>query len=260
MDPLTVAAGADSIALLEFWLLVAAAPLIGSFLGVVILRLPAGETIVWGNSRCEHCRAVLSPRDLVPLVSWLIARGRCRRCGQALGWFYPAVELAALAIAIVAAMVDRGGRAWLDAGLGWWLLTAGWIDLRTWLLPDVLILPLIVLGLVEAWWLAPGYVVDRAAGALLGYFMLWGIAWLYRRLRGRDGLGLGDAKLLAAAGAWVGAMGLSSVVLIGAVTALIAAGGLMASGMRLDRYSALPFGPFLALGTWLVWLFGPLRW
>jgi leader peptidase (prepilin peptidase)/N-methyltransferase len=161
---------------------------------------------------------------------------------------------------MMSVVVDRGGKAWLDAVLGWWLLTAGWIDLRTWLLPDVVILPLIALGLAEAWLLASAGVIDRSTGAVSGYLALWAIAWLYRRLRGRDGLGLGDAKLLAAAGAWVGASALPSVVFVGAAAALAAAGGLMASGTRLDRYSALPFGPFLALSTWLIWLFGPLRW
>jgi leader peptidase (prepilin peptidase) / N-methyltransferase len=260
MDLPTFSAVPYSTASLEFWGLLAAAPMIGSFIGVVIRRLPETAAIVWDRSRCEHCHAVLAPRDLVPLLSWFVARGRCRRCGATLDWFYPAVELAAVLIALISVVVDRGGKACLDAGLGWWLLAAGWIDLRTWLLPDMLTLPLIVFGLVEASLLAPGGLIGRATGAALGYLGLWTIALLYRGLRGRDGLGRGDAKLLAAAGAWVGASALPSVLLIGAAAALLAAGGLMACGTRLDRFSALPFGPFLALAAWLVWLFGPLRW
>jgi leader peptidase (prepilin peptidase)/N-methyltransferase len=93
---------------------------------------------------------------------------------------------------------------------------------------------------------------------MCGYLLLWAVAWVYRRLRGRDGLGLGDAKLLAAAGAWVGAGGLPSVLAGAAIAALAAAGGMMLAGRRLDRHTALPFGPFLAAATWLVWLFGPI--
>jgi leader peptidase (prepilin peptidase)/N-methyltransferase len=201
---------------------------------------------------------VLTVRDLVPLASWLTLRGRCRHCGAWIGWFYPAVELAALAIAVVSVTVTRGYDAWVAAALGWWLLALGWIDWRRFILPDALTLPLIVLGLAAAWGLAPDELWDRLAGAVCGYLLLWGVAWLYRRLRGRDGLGLGDAKLLAAAGAWVGAGGLPSVLAGAAIAALAAAGGMMLAGRRLDRHTALPFGPFLAAATWLVWLFGPI--
>lgn len=223
---------------------------------MVIRRLPEARPIAWGRSRCEACGAALAPRDLVPLASWLMQRGRCRHCGAGLDRFYPAVELAALAIAIVAVLRARGGLAWLDAGLGWWLLALGWIDLRRWLLPDALTLPLIGLGLFAAWWLAPGRLLDRMLGAALGYLLLWAVAVLYRRLRGRDGLGLGDAKLFAGAGAWVGAEGLPAVLAGGALAALAAAGVLRLGGTRLDRFTALPFGPFLCAATWAVWLCG----
>jgi leader peptidase (prepilin peptidase)/N-methyltransferase len=242
------------------WALITAAPAIGSFVGVIIYRLPQATPIAWGRSRCEHCHAVLAPRDLVPLISWFVARGRCRQCGHPLGWFYPAVETAALVIAVVSVIVDRGEEAWLDAVLGWWLLTLSWIDLRAWILPDMLTLPLVVLGLAATWWFLPGELIDHSVGAALGYLGSWAIALLYRHLRGREGLGLGDAKLLAAAGAWVGVSGLPSVVAGGAGMGLVAAGGLMLAGVRLDRHSALPFGPFLSLVAWLVWLFGPIGW
>jgi leader peptidase (prepilin peptidase)/N-methyltransferase len=240
------------------WGLVVAAPFIGSFVGVLIDRLPARRPLVWARSRCGHCDAVLAPRDLVPLASWLATRGRCRHCGVRVGWFYPAVEVAALGIAIVSLTADRGLDAWVDAALGWWLLALAWIDWRHLILPDLLTLPLIALGLAAAWVLAPGELWDRVAGAACGYLGLWLVAWAYRRLRGREGLGLGDAKLLAAAGGWVGASGLPSVLAGAAIAGLATAGGLMATGTRLDRHSALPFGPFLAAATWLVWLLGPI--
>jgi leader peptidase (prepilin peptidase) / N-methyltransferase len=240
------------------WYLVAVALLVGSFAGVVIDRLPEGVTVATGRSQCAHCGSALTALDLVPLASWLAGRGHCRHCGAWIGWFYPAIELVALAIAVLSLRVDRGFDAWVDAALGWWLLTLAWIDWRHQILPDVLTLPLIVLGLAIAGVLEPERLWDPLIGTVAGYGALWGIAWLYRRLRGREGLGLGDAKLLAAAGAWVGVTGLPSVVAGAAVAALAAAGVMMLAGRRLDRYSALPFGPFLATATWLVWLFGPI--
>jgi leader peptidase (prepilin peptidase)/N-methyltransferase len=157
---------------------------------------------------------------------------------------------------LVAVLIDGGQGAWLDCFLGWWLLTLGWIDSRCWLLPDVLTLPLVIAGLAAAALFDPDQLADRALGAALGYLSLLAVAALYRRLRGRDGLGRGDAKLLAASGAWLGASALPQVILFAALSALAAAGCLWFAGMRLRAHSALPFGPFLALATWLLWLFG----
>jgi leader peptidase (prepilin peptidase)/N-methyltransferase len=112
------------------WALLLAAPIVGSFLGVLIRRLPEKRPIVWARSACEGCGAVLTVRDLVPLASWARSRGRCRHCGRALGWFYPAVELAAAAVALIALAVDDAETAWLDCVLGWCLLALAWIDLR----------------------------------------------------------------------------------------------------------------------------------
>jgi leader peptidase (prepilin peptidase)/N-methyltransferase len=240
------------------WSLLLMAPFIGSFLGVVIRRLPEGRPVAWARSDCESCGATLTPRDLIPLISWLAARGRCRHCGHVLGWFYPGVELAALAVAVVALAVDRPEQAWLDCLLGWWLLTLGWIDVRTWLLPDILTLPLLVLGLVVCISFNPEDLVDRAAAAALGYLVLQAVAWAYQRCRGREGLGQGDAKLFAAAGAWLGLAALPQVILIAAVAALAAAAALGLAGTRLRALTALPFGPFLGLAIWLTWLLGPL--
>ena len=129
------------------WALLAVAPMVGSFVGVIIRRVPEGLPVAWSRSRCEHCGAKLSPRDLVPLVSWLVGRGRCRHCGSSLSWFYPGIEGAVVAIAVISLLVDRGADAWLDGLLGCWLLALGWIDLRRWILPDALTLPLIVAGI-----------------------------------------------------------------------------------------------------------------
>jgi leader peptidase (prepilin peptidase)/N-methyltransferase len=239
------------------WGLTALAPFVGSFLGVIVRRLPAGSPITRGRSGCEKCGTELRARDLVPILSWIVAKGRCRYCGHTIGWFYPSIELAALAVALVAVLVDDGEAAWLDALLGWWLLTLGWIDIRCWLLPDVLTLPLVIAGLAAAAVFDPEQLADRAAGAALGYLLLLAVAVLYRRLRGRDGLGRGDAKLLAASGAWLGASALPHVILFAALAALIGAAGLRLAGVRLGAQSSLPFGPFLALATWVLWLWSP---
>ncbi|HEV2100551.1 MAG TPA: A24 family peptidase [Stellaceae bacterium] len=236
------------------WSALLAAPFIGSFLGVVVRRLPEGRPIARSRSQCETCGAVLSARDLVPLFSWVAATGRCRFCASPLGWFYPGIELAALAIAMISVFLDTGDFVWLDCVLGWWLLTLAWVDVRYWLLPDVLTLPLIVTGLASSFAFDPSGLADRAFGAVAGYLGLRAIAVTYRAIRGREGLGGGDAKLLAAAGAWVGVRALPQVVLFAALAGLLAAAGLRIAGVRLGAQSALPFGPFLALATWLVWL------
>ena len=236
--------------------LLIAAPAIGSFLGVVIRRLPEDQEIVWARSRCEACQSVLTARDLVPLISWLLLRGRCRHCGHPLGWFYPGVETAALLVALIALAVDGMPRAWLDCLLGWWLLALGWIDLRRWVLPDVLTLPLVVVGLLAAAVFEPESLFDRALGAVAGYLALSAVAIVYRAARGREGLGAGDAKLLAAAGAWVGVMALPQLVFGAALAALLAAGALRLRGVHLHAQSPIPFGPFIALATWVSWLCG----
>lgn len=237
------------------WGLLLIAPFIGSFLGLIIRRLPDGLPIAFARSVCEECGGRLKARDLVPVVSWVAQKRQCRYCGHRLSWFYPSVEIAAFAVALSAVLVDGDG-AWLDCLLGWWLLTLGWIDLRRWVLPDALTLPLVLAGLAAAAAFDPAGLTQRALGAALGYTGLALIAALYRRLRGREGLGRGDAKLLAASGAWVGAAALPQVILLSALSALLAAAGLRLAGVRLGAQSALPFGPFLALATWVLWLCG----
>jgi leader peptidase (prepilin peptidase)/N-methyltransferase len=238
--------------------LLASAPIIGSFIGVVVRRYPAGEAIGWTRSRCECCGRVLAPRDLVPLISWAATLGRCRYCHQRLSWFYPAIEVAALLIALISVAIDGTSRAWLDCLLGWWLLALAWIDLRQWVLPDVLTLPLIVVGLAAAAMFDPDNLLDRALGAAFGYLTLRGLAWIYRSVRQRDGLGAGDAKLLSAIGAWLGLAALPQVIFAAALGGLAAAAVLRVAGIRLGAFSALPFGPFLALPAWVMWMCGPV--
>lgn len=239
--------------------LLVAAPVIGSFLGVVIERLPEGRPIVWARSQCDVCGIRLAPRDLVPLISWLRTGGRCRHCGARLGWFHPAIELAALAVAVIELSLDPLPRALFGCLLGWSLLALAAIDLRRWLLPDVLTLPLLLAGLAVTAVLTPDALFDHGVAAAFGYLALRFIGRVYRGVRRREGLGGGDAKLLAAAGAWVGVAALTQLLLLAALTGLAAALLLRLRGVAMSRYSALPFGPFLALATWILWLTGPLR-
>jgi len=236
------------------WLLVLA-PIVGSFVGVVATRFAAPQTILWGRSRCPHCGHSLTARDLVPFASWLALCGRCRHCGAAISAAYPVIELAALAIAVWSLAVADGAMVWVTAGLGWTLLALAAIDWRHFVLPDFLTLPLIAAGLAAAWALDRSTVADRAIGAAAGFAFVMLVRTAYWQLRRREGIGLGDAKLLAAAGAWVAWQGLPSVVLIAAVAGLLAA--VLARWWNLSWDDRVPFGAFLALGTWLVWLYGP---
>ncbi len=244
--------------LVEHVIAILLSPFAGSFLGVVIDRLPEGRPLVFGRSRCDHCQHELRPIELVPLISYLWQRGHCAQCGERLRLFYPLIELAAVLVVVSAALVLSGPLFWLSLGLGWCLLILAVIDYRHLILPDVITLPLIPLGLAVAYWLRPEDILTHVAGAALGFFALALIAWLYRYFRGRDGLGLGDAKLLAAAGAWLGWQALPGVVLVAAVMALLTALAASLIGDRLSATSEVAFGPYLALAFWASWLVGPL--
>ncbi len=237
------------------------APFIGSFLGVLIRRLPDGQPVALVRSVCVSCGRVLDVRDLVPVVSFLWLRGCCRSCNAPIGVFHLAVELAAVVVALWAALaLTEPAWVWASCVLGWTLLALSWIDVEHMMLPDVLTLPLLLAGLGATLLLDPQDIGDHAAGAVIGYLVFRAIAAGYRAWRGRAGLGGGDAKLLAAAGAWLGWQALPSVVLEASVAAIAAAliGHLL--GRRISRTTALPFGPFIAVAVWLVWLYGmPLQ-
>lgn len=235
-------------------------PFIGSFLLVTVQRYPQFEGFAFGRSTCPACRATIAPRDLVPLLSWALLQGRCRACAAAIGWHYPAVELAAAALALWAATVVSGWLLWASCALGWALLGLSLIDLRCYRLPDFLTLPILGAGLAATAWAWPAALPDHLIGAALGYGALAGVAWLYRVLRGRDGLGLGDAKLLAAGGAWLSWQALPGVVLSAALLALAAALTLhLVRRVKLSAATPVPFGPALAAAIWLAWLYGPLE-
>ena len=255
--------------------------LVGSFLNVVILRLPrrlehewrsqahemldvpragdAGEAppdLVFTGSHCPHCRHKLSPLDNIPLLSWLALRGRCRYCKAPISWQYPLVEL--LSALASAAIAWKFGFGWpLAAGLvfTWILIAASGIDARTQLLPDQLTLPLLWLGLLLA--LVPLFVTPEAAivGAAIGYLSLWSVFWLFKLTTGKEGMGYGDFKLLGALGAWMGATALRPIILLSALIGAIVGGTVLALRGQ-DRSTPIPFGPFLAAAGWAWFVFG----
>ncbi|WIG56367.1 MAG: Leader peptidase (Prepilin peptidase) / N-methyltransferase [Rhodanobacteraceae bacterium] len=250
--------------------------IVGSFLNVVILRLPARMEYFWKRdaremlgladdggapppdlvrkgSHCPRCGHPLAAWDNVPVLSWLLLRGRCRYCKAPISVQYPLVELlCGLASAVV---VWHFGVTW-QAGAGllftWFLVAAAGIDFRTQLLPDSLTLPLLWLGLLLS--LVPVFVGTREAvvGAAAGYLALWAVFWLFKLATGKEGMGYGDFKLFAAAGAWMGWTALLPIIIIAALTGALI--GLILLRVRgQDRSVPFAFGPFLAIAMW-IWL------
>jgi len=235
-----------------------AAPFIGSFLGLLVVRLPAAEPVMFSRSGCRHCGGRLQARDLVPILSWLAGRGRCRLCQAKVDVIYPVVESSAIVVVLWAATEVSGILLAATCVLGWALLALGAIDLRDRILPDVLTLALIPIGLGAVLLIAPDQLINHLIGAAAGFVSLASVRWAYRGLRNREGMGGGDPKLMAAAGAWVSWQGLPSVALI-ATAASLAATLLRAwGGQPIAATTAVPFGTFLSSAIWLVWLYGPL--
>jgi len=228
---------------------------IGSFLNVVIYRLPKGFSIVRPASHCPQCRQSIAVYDNIPLLSYLLLRGRCRSCGAGISLRYPLVELATGVLALL-----------LFRRYGWQLqflveflfvcvlLVIFCIDLDTMLIPDVLSLPGIAIGL------AASFVTPRLSwpesllGIVLGGGLFYFIAVAYRRLRGQEGLGGGDVKLLAMIGAFIGWPGVVFTILTASVSGTLV-GLVIMLRKREGLATMLPFGPFLALGAvcYLFW-------
>lgn len=211
------------------------------------------------RSQCDACGSVLSAIELVPIFSWLWLRGTCKSCGVRISPIYLIVEILALVITGWALAVAGGSMVWLTAALGWVLLALAVMDLRFQILADIFTLPLVAVGIVSssmssqyAWW-------EHLLGAVLGAATLWGINWLYRLYRSRDGLGMGDIKLLAAAGAWLTYRGLPSTLLYATIVALAVVVIGRLAGRAVSRDMRIPFGAYLCLGFWLTWLYGPLE-
>lgn len=223
----------------------------GSFLSTIILRWPQGRGVMRGRSACDGCGRNLGARDLVPLLSAMLQRGRCRTCGARIDPLHGRMEAACAIIGALAigGLPDLGGIAW--ALFGWLLLTLAILDWRHFWLPDALTLPLAFLGLTAGMWATDVALVDRVVGAATGYGALLAIALSYRALRGREGLGLGDAKLLGALGAWFGWQALPFILLIASALGLMV---MLVTGQAKQSSARIPLGTFLALAALPAWI------
>lgn len=241
---------------LPLWLVATVLGLVvGSFLNVCIHRLPRGLSIVSPPSSCPACHTRIRWQHNIPVASWLVLGGRCATCHAPIPIRYPLVEATTAGVFLLHALVI--GPEWLlvpRLAFAAALIVLFAIDLEHQILPDVITLPGIVLGFVASWFLPPGW-VSSLGGILLGGAIPWGIAWAYERIRGFEGLGFGDVKMLAMIGAVLGwpLMLLTLLVasLAGAMTGLL----LVAAG-RGGRHLRLPFGSFLAVAAIVAGLFG----
>jgi leader peptidase (prepilin peptidase) / N-methyltransferase len=267
--------------------------IVGSFLNVVIHRLPimlerewreqceqlAREGMASGphaataarerfnlivpRSACPKCGAPITAIQNIPILSYLVLRGRCAKCRTAIGIRYPLVE--ALTGVLSAVVAWRLGFAWPAlAGLvlTWFLVALAFIDIDHQLLPDSVTLPLLWLGLVASLWFphavgapVPADLRSSLIGAVAGYLSLWSVYQLFRLATGKEGMGHGDFKLLAALGAWLGWQMLLPIVLIAAAVGAVA-GTIVLATKRRELTTPIPFGPFLAAGGWLMMLVG----
>jgi leader peptidase (prepilin peptidase) / N-methyltransferase len=276
----------------EPWLLIASAflfsLLVGSFLNVVIHRLPlmldrqwreqadeiAGKepvdeanerfNLVVPRSRCPSCGAAIKAHQNIPVLSYLLLRGRCAKCRTRISPRYPVVELVTALLS--AAVAWRFGWHWQTlAGLAftWALVALTVIDFDHQILPDVITLPLLWLGLLlslawSAGLLPPAPVDPRSAiiGAAAGYLSLWLVYWTFRLLTGKEGMGYGDFKLFGALGAWMGWQMLPMIILLSAFAGAVFGIAMIALRGR-DKNVPMPFGPYLAAAGWIALMWGP---
>lgn len=230
---------------------------IGSFLNVCIIRLPAGRSIVRPASACPQCGQTIRWFDNIPLLSYIILRGRCRGCQTPISLRYPIVELLTGLFAMA---------LWLRMGLDvqtlvYFLFVAAllvitFIDLDHRIIPDVISLPGIPIGFAASFIIPHLTWTESLIGILIGGGSLWAVAWVYQLLTGKDGMGGGDIKLLAMIGAFLGWKGVLFTIMASSLTGTIVGIAVMlrkGKGMKM----AIPFGPFLAIGAILYLFFGP---
>lgn len=249
--------------------------MVGSFLNVVIYRLPVmmerswkaecaecfpeanievDETrfnLVLPRSRCPECNHVIGSLENIPLISWLWQKGRCKHCSCKISARYPSIELLTGLMSLAVAWVFPVGWPALFALIFTWvLISLNFIDFDTMLLPDQLTLPLLWLGLLVNFSGTFTTLNDAVLGAVFGYLALWSIYWLFKLVTGKEGMGYGDFKLLAALGAWFGWQALPLIILLSSFAGAII--GIIVIASSKDKQSRpLPFGPYLAIAGWL---------
>ncbi|MBR0551351.1 prepilin peptidase [Stakelama marina] len=226
----------------------------GSFIATVAIRWPEERSALRGRSECDGCGRTLTAAELIPLFSYAVQRGRCRECGAPIDWLHPLVELLGLAIGIGAAAVAPDWNGAAGAVFGWLLLMLAALDLRAFWLPNLLTGALALGGLATGLiGLAPP-IEDRLIGGVAGFVVLWAVAALYRNVRGRHGLGGGDAKLMGGIGLWLGWHDLALLLFAASMIGLAAALILRLRRGRLSATDQLPLGTLLALAAFPCWM------
>lgn len=255
--------------------------MVGSFLNVVVYRLPVilqrdwqaqardvlevpqdetGEqqpfNLLWPPSRCQHCSAPVRAWQNIPVLSWLLLRGRCKECGERISLRYPLVEVASAALSVLVAwQFGLSGQGIGMLVLTWGLLALSLIDADHQLLPDVLVLPLLWLGLLLNSFELFTSLQDAVYGAAFGYLSLWSVFWLFKLVTGKEGMGYGDFKLLAMLGAWGGWQVLPLTILLSSVVGAVL-GVIILRLQRQGMAHPLPFGPYLAIAGWIAIIWG----
>lgn len=245
---------------LPFWFRLASfiilGAILGSFVGALSDRWPKGKSIVAGRSHCAGCGKTIAAYDLVPVISYLVLRGNCRNCGQKIGIGAVMVELAAVSIGAISVILLPADQALAAAIFGWLSLPLVILDHRHLWLPNRLILLLAAAAILVGPMLTPD--VDwaaRAIGAAAGFLSLELVRLAYKRLRGIDGMGAGDPKLIGALGLWLGWQALPVTLLLASALGL---GFVLLMRRREAGYgTALPLGSYLAIAAWLVAVFAP---
>ena len=252
--------------------------IVGSFLNVVILRLPKMMEQGWQRdccevldqpapvqepislshpgSHCPGCGVAIKPWQNIPVISWLVLRGRCAQCGMGISVRYPAVELITGVLSgLVAWHFGFGIEALSALALIWMLVALTGIDIDTQLLPDSITLPLLWLGLAVNLFAVWTPLSSAVLGAMLGYGSLWSVYWLFKLVTGKEGMGYGDFKLLGALGAWFGWQAVPLMILLSSFVGA-ALGIAILLSKRQGRDTPMPFGPYLAGAGLLTLFFG----
>jgi len=228
--------------------------IIGSFLATLAVRWPKGQSVMTGRSECDQCGQRLGPIELLPVISHIWQNGKCRKCGEPIDRQHLAIEIAAGLIGGLALFVAPNGTGMAGAFFGWVLLTLAIIDAEHQWLPDRLTALLAATGLFSALFLEEPTIVDRLIGGLIGYFSLLLVAVIYRTVRGREGLGGGDPKMLGGIGLWLGWQYLPFILLGASIIGLMFALILKIRNQPVGLESHFPFGSLMAIAAFPVWL------
>ncbi|WP_338465866.1 prepilin peptidase [Novosphingobium sp. ZN18A2] len=250
----------DTLWLVPQWVMIAGGgilgALMGSFIGAALVRMPQGASVVFGRSRCDSCGKVLAPVELVPIVSFVLSRGKCRACGASIDRWQTGAEVAGLLIGALPWIFAEDALVALCAMLmGWQLLLLGLLDLKHLWLPMRLVGALALSGIVAVAGL--GWAGDMHArlfasltGGVLGWGILAAVSFAYRRTRGVEGMGRGDPPLLGAIGLWLGPLGVVEVLLGASIAGILAAVAMMAMKREVAGDTVLPLGSLLACAAW----------